>query len=336
MNNGMKTIMATILVAILVASVLFMSGCVEPTEEEVTDVTVMMSFIPVTDWNPFYVAIDNGYYGEEGLDVTMQYSTEGSMGPIKQVGSEKIQFGIASGTSIITARSQDVPVVAIYQVVQVNPYGVIAKKGSGISKPSDLVGKSVAISGAGSPTDIMTKAILYKSGVDYDNVTFVPVGAAQISTLLEGKADAIGGHLFFDFLLESIGEETDAFWAKDYDANLLDEALITNEELLKSDPELVRKFVKATKKGLEYSIEHPEEATDIYIKFNPDAAEEKDFNLQYWKTYVNELVQPDKYPLDQQFDHDRWVMTQDTLYDIEVIDRKTDISAMYTNDFVAV
>jgi NitT/TauT family transport system substrate-binding protein len=330
-----KRIIGALIAVVIIAAIGAAVVLYTPTPAEEEQVTAMMSFIPVTDWNPFYVAIDKGYYADEGLDVTMQYSTEGSMGPIKQVASGKTQFGIASGASLITARSQDVPVVAIYQVVHVNPYGVIAKKGSGIIKPSDLVGKSVAISGAGSPTDIMTKAILYKSGVDYNNVTFVPVGAAQISSLLEDKTDAIGGHLFFDFLLKSMGVETDAIWAKDCDANLVDEALITNEELLKNNPELVRKFVKATKRGLEYAIEHPEEATDIYIKFNPDAAEKRDFNLEYWETYVNELVQPNKYPLDQQFDHDRWTMTQDTLYDIEVIDRKTDITTMYTNEFVA-
>jgi len=95
-----KKIIGALVAVVIIAGAVFVIGCVVPTEEE-EQVTAMMSFIPVTDWNPFYVAIDKGYYADEGLDVTMQYSTEGSMGPIKQVGSGKTQFGIVLAPLIV-------------------------------------------------------------------------------------------------------------------------------------------------------------------------------------------------------------------------------------------
>ena len=333
MDNRMKMMMATVLVATVIAGALFMSGCVGPTEEGVTDVTVMMPFIASSTWAPFYCAIDQGYYADEGLNVEITYSPKGSMGPIEQVGANNIQFGYASGCSIITAKSKDTPIVAVYQIEHTSGFNILAKKDSGITEPGDLAGGSIAVPGIGSPPHLSAKATLYKFGVDYNAVTFVPVGAGIIPALLENKTDAIGAHIIQKSILDTMKVETNVMWAKDYNANLVPNVVITNEETLKNNPKLVEKFVRATNKGLRYAVDNPEKAIDIYIRFDPDAAKNRDISSVIWTRVVKDSIQPETYSLGQ-FNEEQWTMTQDALYDMGVVDTKIDINEAYTDEFV--
>ena len=329
-----KKIIGALVAIAVVAAAVFAAGCVEPTEE-VEQVTVMMSYTPVADFAPFYCALNQGYYADEGIDVTIQHSSEGSMGPIKQVGANNIKFGFAAGSSLITARTKGVPIITIYQIEQTNPYLIIAKKESEITKPEDLIGKSIAIPGSGCPQQIETEAMLLKSGLDYNKVNFVPTGGQEIAALLQNKTDAMAGHIFHICLLKSMGEGRDinVLYGRDY-ANMVGCGLITNEKTLNENPELVRKFVRATDKGFKFAIDNPEKAVDIYIKdWAPQYAEKKDFNLDYWRTCIDEIYQPDKYALGVS-NGTQWTMTQDVLYDLGLIDHKIDLCKAYTNEFV--
>ncbi|MCK4730621.1 MAG: ABC transporter substrate-binding protein [Candidatus Aenigmarchaeota archaeon] len=332
-NNTL--IYGTISLAVLIIAVIgigFYGGNTETSETE--DVTIMMPFVMNSEWCAFYTAINNGYYADEGLSVTMLYTSEGSFGSVKQVVSENVDFGYASGDSIIMARSKDLPIVAVYQNEHSDLFSVITKKDSPITKPSDLDGKTIAIPGPGSPPDIAAKAILKNSGVDYNNVNFVPVGAALIPTLLGGEADAIAGYIIHELILQGEGVDINVWYAKDYNANFAGCSIITNENTLKENPELIKKFVRASNKGFKYAMDNPEKVVDAYIKnFNPDAEKFRDIELEYWERLTNEVYQPDKYPLGQ-FNKDQWTMTQDTLFDLGIITKKTPISEMYTDEFV--
>ena len=328
-----KKIIGALIAVVVVAAAVFAAGCVGPTDGE--QVTVMMSYLPAMGFSSFYCASDQGYYADEGLDVTIQHSSEGSMGPIKQVGANNIEFGMASGDPLIIARSKGTPVVYIYEVEQVNPFLVIALKDSGISKPENLLGKTVAIPGAGGPQQIITEAILLKSGLDYHNVTFVPMAGQETAALLEHKTDAMAGHIFNLYLLKSMGKGGDlnVIYGRDY-ANMVGNGVITNEKTLNENPELVKKFVRATDKGFKFAMDNPEKAVDIYIKnWAPQYADKRDFQLGFWKELINETYQPDEYPPGQ-MRGEQWTVTQDVLYDLGMIDHKIDLNKAYTTEFV--
>ena len=321
--------------AVLIVAVIgigFYGGNTETSKME--KVTVMMPFVMCSEWTAFYTAINNGYYADEGLDVTMLYTSEGSFGSVKQVAAGKTTFGYAGGDSVILGRSKDLPIVAVYQHEHSDLFSIITKADSSITEPADLDGKTIAMPGPGSPPDIAAKAILKNVGVDHNNVSFVPVGAALVPTLLGNKADAIAGYIIHELILEGEGTDIRVWYAKDYGANFAGLSTITNEKTLKENPELVKKFVRATDKGFKYAMKHPEEAVDAYIKnFNPDAEKARDIELAYWERLTNEVYQPDKYKPGQ-FNKDQWTMTQDTLFDLGMITKKTPVSEMYTDEFV--
>jgi len=301
---------------------------------EMEKVTVIMPFVPLPTWNAIYSGIEKGYYADEGLNISITYAPEGSFGAIKQVGAGNVEFGIASGDSIITAQSQDIPVVAIYQVEHQDLFGIIVKSESNITTPKDLEGKTIAIPGPGSPPDIAAKVIMKNAGADYTTVNFVPVGATLVPMLLQNKADAIGAYIEQEEMLKRESVKFRTMYAKDYNANLVTLCVMTNENMINNNPDLVKKFVRATNKGYEYAIAHPEEAVDTFItKFNPVAVEHKDMHMAIWNRNIEEVIQPDKYPLGQ-FNKDQWTMTQDTLFDLGMITKKIPVSEMYTDKFV--
>ena len=81
-------------------------------------------------------------------------------------------------------------------------------------------------------------------------------------------------------MLKKEGVNFRTMYAKDYNANLVTLCVMTNENTINDNPELVKKFVRATNKGYEYAIAHPEEAVDIFItKFNPAAVEHRDMYM---------------------------------------------------------
>jgi NitT/TauT family transport system substrate-binding protein len=306
----------------------------QPTQLE--KVTVILPFLPSAEFLPVYTAISNGYYKEQGLDVTISHTAEGSFAAIKQVASDASNFSYSiGGDSLITARSQNIPVVAVYQTEHANMFGVISKKDANITTPQQLVNESIAMPGAGAPPEVATKAILKNSGIDPNKAKFVYVGGDLVKSFLTGNTKVIASYLFFEELFKSMGIETNSLYAKDYGANFPTGLTITSEDMIKNKKDVVQKFVNATNKGLKYAISNSNLAIDSYVKnFNSSEAEaDKAVEISYWNRLVKEQVQSDKFKLGQ-LDKTQFETTNDVLLNIGVITSKIDISKAYTTEFL--
>jgi len=112
--------------------------------------------------------------------------------------------------------------------------------------------------------------------------------------------------------------------------------LFTTEKMIKEHPDIVRKFVRATQRGLEYAVFHPEEAVDAFIKYNPDAAEKRQLHLAIWKAMAERGFDRDAQgnPIFHLPSEDEWVEKQEQMYEAGAIDKKTDVSRAYTDEFV--
>lgn len=328
-----KKIIGALIAVVVVAAAVFAAGCVEPTEE-VGQVTVMMPFVPLPAWNAFYTAADQGYYTDEGLNVSITYTTFGTSDSLKQLAANNVDFAYGGDESVIIARSQDMPIVATQRVVQHNLFSVISKSESNITEIEDLVGKKVAAPGAGATVAIIIKAMLYNAGLNPDDTEFVFVGAGVIPALAQDQVDAIGSYVPQIVIVQGMGYDINIINASDY-TTIGNTYVYTTEKMVENNPEVVRKFVRATQKGLEYAIAHPDEATDAYIRFNPDAAKDRDLNLAIWNAFVTEdtggAFSKDVFELPSE---DSWVEKQDTLYATGVIPEKTDVNKMFTDDFI--
>jgi len=122
---------------------------------------------------------------------------------------------------------------------------------------------------------------------------------------------------------------------KDYGVNIYDNSIITNEEIIKNNPELVRRLVRAALKGVHYTIGHPQEAADIYLKYYSEEARSKResvlLTLEVATTLIKNKV-TEKYGIGYQT-QEGWEATQNFAYEGGLIEKKIDIKEIYTNNF---
>ncbi len=300
-------------------------------------VTLMFGFTPNVGYAPFYAAAANGYYGDEGLNVSFQYSREGGAGPTKQLAADKVEFGYAGDNEVMMGTLHDMPVVAVQRIIQKNLFGIYSKEELGITKPEDLIGKKAALIGPAVTATTITKIMLVQSGIDFTQIEPLYVGGAVISTHLAGDADAFSAYLPQKVVAEAIsGGKMNEISASDYTTTGRT-YLFTSDKMVNEHSDVVRRFVRATQRGLEYSIAHPEEAVDAYIKYNPEAAEKRDLHLAIWKAMAVRGFDRDTNgkPILHLPSEDNWAEKQDQMFDVGAIDKKTDVSKFYTNEFIS-
>ena len=219
---------------------------------------------------PFLMALEKGYFADEGLDVTID-SGNGSAGAVTRVATNSYDMGFADYSALTetTAKNPDTGVTGVYMVYNAMPAAVFALKESGIETPEDLKGKTL-----GAPVfDGGRKAwpsFARHNGLAVDDVEWQSVEPAIRETLLaRGELDGITGFYFTSLLnLEARGVDPDNIVAlkyPDFGVEFYGNTIIARNELLEENPEAVRGFLKAFNKALQETIDDPEAAIK-YVK----------------------------------------------------------------------
>jgi NitT/TauT family transport system substrate-binding protein len=237
-------------------------GAVQPRK-----VTVAMTYIPNVQFVPWYVAAEKGFFRAEGLDVNFDYRMDIDALPL--VASGQLDYAIAGGDQVLTARSHGIPVVYLASLYAKFPPTVISLTQAGIHKPQDLRGKKVGLPLYG--TNLLAiKAILKKAKVAESDVELIDIGYTQIPSLTAGKVDAVVGFANNEPLrLKAMGYSVNEIRSGDY-FPLVGHGLITGAKQVKTDSKRVRGMVRATIKGMRYALEHPDEAFEICRKYIPE------------------------------------------------------------------
>ncbi len=164
------------------------------TPAELTPIDFRLNWTLYGEHAPFFVAVDKGFYADEGLDVTILEGS-GSGTTVKLVGNDEHELGYADSGTMMRAVNAGVPVKAVAVFLQKSPMSVIFKAENPISSAEELVGKSIAIT-AGDANSQIFPAVLAKNGIGEDEVSMVVVaspGAKEV-TLLEDQVDAFLGY----------------------------------------------------------------------------------------------------------------------------------------------
>ena len=314
----------------VIVTALLLSAC-SPTKDKVT---VQLSWFHSAEFIGFYAADQLGYYSNENLEVTLVAGGP-ETDPIASVNAGTAQFGVTPGDSIIRAHASGQEPVAISSIFRKSPLIVMALTESGITTPQDLTGKTV---GVVSPTldttwDIQFIAMLKKMDVDPAGITFVPneefYSAADLHT---GRMDATSGTFATNELVQAKidGENVVPIYYGDYGVEFYNNLIFTNAQLISSDPELVQRFVRATLKGYQYAIEHPQEAAAFVLKYD------ETLDVAFQQATIEAQI-----PLldtgDAQIgwmDNDIWENTQSILIDQGYITSAMDLKKVFTNEFI--
>jgi len=214
---------------------------------------------------PFLMALDKGYFAEEGLSVTID-SGNGSSGAVTRVATGAYDMALADFNALVeySADNPDSGIQAVYMLYNHTPAAVFTLKESGIDTPADLAGKTLAapVFDAGRKA---WPAFAAHNGLAVDAVSWQSVDPAIRETLLARRqVDGITGFYFTSLLnLEARGVALDQITVMPYSefgVSLYGNAIIASEALLADNPEAVAGFTRAFNKALIETIQDPEAA----------------------------------------------------------------------------
>ena len=246
----------------------------------------MKKVVFTTDWGYngrhayYFVAVDKGYYKAEGLDVEI-LGGRGSGTVIKEVAAGTVDIGFAdAGTLAVARANENVPVKMLAVVYADSPHALIVLADSGIKGPKDLMGKT-ASDAAGSSNYKYFSYYAKAGGADPNKVKWVfSESTALIGLLLTGRVDAIGQYALGIPLLEkrAAPKKVHTLLYKNVPGfEIYANGIIVREDTLKNEPEMVKKFVRASLKGLRDACANPAEAGKILAKYHkqvePDIGE---------------------------------------------------------------
>ena len=301
-------------------------------EQSLQEITVLLDWVPNTNHTGLYVAIEKGFYKQEGLEVNIIQPSEG--GPAGLIAAGQGEFGISYQEQVTFARTskEPLPVVAIAALLQHNTSGFASPAGKGITRPRDFEGKKYG--GWGSPVEEATiQALMEIDNADFSNTEIVTIGAIDFFAAVQEYVDYAWIYYGWDGVAADLKNFPINFiLLQDYAPQLdfYTPVIITREKLLEEEPELIRKFLRATEKGYQYSIENPETAVNDLLKHAPEINHEIAIASQ---KYLAEQYQADA-PYWGVMERERWENYAQWLNDQDLIKKMLDVEASFTNDFL--
>ena len=223
---------------------------------------------------PYFLAIDNGHFAEEGLNVTVT-AGEGSLDAIPKVASGAFPMGFADINSLIRFLDQNpgAPVIAAMMVYDNPPFAIVGRVSQGISGIEDLEG---SILGAPPPDGAWAQfpILAAVNDIDVSTITVEPVGFPTREPMLaEGNVDSVTGFNFSAYLsLTRLGVPEDDLTTilfSDHGVALYGNAVIVNTDFAEANPEAVTGALRAIAMGVADAAADPAAGAAAVIERNP-------------------------------------------------------------------
>jgi len=277
--------------SILAVSFLILAG-LTGLSAETTKINFLLNWTISGDHAPYYVAMDKGWFKEEGLDVNVMIG-QGSGFSVQMVDAGKAQIGISDAPVPIEARAKGARIKIVGIIFDKHPNCMFFWKDSGIKVPQDIKGKTVAVP-ASDGHKVMWPAFAKMIGLEPDDVKFINIDpTAKPAALGTRKADVVFElYTGKPFMEKAVPADQLGYilWA-DYGFNAYAHSYIANEDFMKNNPEALRKFLKVSYRAWQYTLNNIPEAITILSKYHPINRDDFVANL----TAVKEFFKTDRY-----------------------------------------
>lgn len=302
-------------------------------------ITIQLDFTYIRgNYAPFFIARANGMFKEENIEVTDIRMGRGSADTSQRIGQGTSQFGFADLATALVVRSQGAPIKAILATNVVSPLAMLSLNAKhSLKKPKDLEGQSIAVTPALS-TYYFFRAFAAANGVDLSKVTEVSAAPPYEPLLLAGRVTALPGYIDAEIpiLAAHAGglSKLDVLRGEEYGYKAFGTGIITSDKVIKEQPKLVERFIRAYQKAFKLTIEKPQQAVDVLMAVDPklDRAvllAQLEADIKY--TFTN--ASTDKCGLGY-MDPARWQSTLNVLVTQKVISTAPKLEDVYTNKFI--
>ncbi len=288
---------------------------------------------------PFFVGVDKGFYLDEGLDVNVLEGS-GSSTSVKLVGNGTTIIGYADSGTMMQGVTRGVPVKAVAVLLQTSPMSFIFKADKPIRTMEELKGKSIAIT-AGDASLAQLSALLSKHGMTEEDITLVVVAnpAGKETAVLEDQADTFMGYYIDQPMRMEKNTGVDLDWTTTQEiggVTTVSSAVIVSDRTIDEDPELIEKFVRATQRAVQYTIDNPEEAAEIFAEHAGEFGFDKELSLAEIEGALDLLWTENSQgnPIGWSAIED-WQASQDLLQEYAELKPEEDLNVYFTNDFIS-
>jgi NitT/TauT family transport system substrate-binding protein len=302
-----------------------------PSPSELEKVTLVLNWSPNGTHAAYYVALKEGFFRDQGLDVEILEGT-GSGTTVKVIGAGREEFGLAGAESVAIGRSKGVPIVSIAAIYQKSAVAFLTLESSGINDFKDLPGRTMGVK-FGSSTYPFYEATLKQLSIDRNRIKEVSIGPG-VEHLLAGKVDAMDGQIDNEGVqIQERGFPVHAILYDEIGVKTYGITLIAHEKTIAERPKMVGKFVHAILKGWSLTLADPDKAAAAVCHMNPTL--DKKIVVAQTRAAIGLISSPDSTAngLGWQTE-DGWQTTIETLTKIGQINSKLDVNGLFTIDFL--
>ena len=288
-----------------------------------------VGYIPNIQFSPLYVAIDKGYFKDQGIEIEFDYSLETDA--VSLVGANNLQFAVVSGEQVLLARAQGLPIVYVCAWYQKYPVAVVSKVSQGIKTVADLKGKRIGLPGLFGANYIGLDALLFSGGLTEKDVTLDSIGFNQVAALAADRDQAVSVYTTNEPVqLAAEGYQLNELRVADA-LELASNGIITNEQTIAKDPGLVKRMTTAFLKGLADTLANPDEAYTISKKYVPDLGKQDEKTQKEILARTIDLWKTDHPGIS---DAKAWDNMQQTLLKMGLLKQPLDLSKAFTNAYI--
>jgi len=314
-----------IVVVAVVAAVVFLRKPTPATPPQTQKISVRMKWFFAGTMTGWFAGRDEGFFKDQGIDLTINPGGPDNSS-IKLVAAGSDTFGVAGADEVLIAREKGIPIVAIGVLFKDSPICFISKKSEGITSPTQWAGKTVEVS-YGDNSEIQYRALVKK--FDVKNIKEVPY-TFSLLPFIQGKVDVSVAYKMDQLVtLQNQGIAMNVITPKEYGINPYGDVVFTTEKTLKENPDLAKRFMEATVKGFQWSIDHPDQAVQYLIRDTSNLNFTNE--LQVWKATIPFLTAEGGVDKIGVMSAARWKETEDILLEFKALNKPEDLNQACQN-----
>lgn len=316
----------------LMLSMLILVAC---TSNKVTDhtqekVKIVLDYTPNTNHTGIYVALEKGYFSEQGLEVEVVQPPEN--GAELSVASGYAEFGISFQDMFATSLTNNLPITAIATILAHNTSGLLSLESSHITSFKYLENKNYLTMDL--PIEqAMIKQLVTEDKGNFSKVNFVLNQSVDTYSALKTNIDAVWAYDAWDkAYIEMQQEKVNFLLLRELNKTFdyYTPIIIANNDMIQNKKELVQKFINALTKGYEFAINNSQESANILLKYAPELNKALVYKSQ--EIISNQYVDGTKWGY---IDPSRWNQFYQWLNENHLVDRQLKENEGFTNEFIA-
>jgi NitT/TauT family transport system substrate-binding protein len=321
------------LLKLLAVPVLAMGTLMAPAQDAVAeDVTYLLpapGFLPA--FSPWMMALGKGYYKAEGLNVKFQ-TARGGVDVAKQVGAGNAIIGGGIGDTPIIVRPNGIPVKAVAVLGGGSLMHLTVDANSGIKSIADLKGKTITALSLQDTTYYALLGMLASAGLSKHDVKAQAAGPVGVWKLfMAGKSQAMASVGDWTALVQSMGKKVVIFPADKYFKSMA-QAILASDKVIKEQPQLIAKLVRATLRGLNDVMTDPKGSAKAYVTYVKKHAGKEKYIENTFKLF-NKYTYAGQKTIGA-MDEKRLASLQKFYVKQGIVRKSTPVKDLYTNRFV--